>query len=231
MKTIYVKHPKLVFVLSLLWLGTFGCAVQKPSYQVTEETGVLYINNIRLLKGFGKISILNLDSSLFCEISDSVKFPNHKLDFPLIYAEGIDHKDKVRIMTLFPEYGLFHISCKGLSHNHFKVEVNEQEKLIPIDSVMTKLISWERHLKRSFVMLDTAELENVRSNINGDPIKLPKLNHKEYVFEVKEVKGEWIRISCLNNVCYSCPVEASKIKGWLRWRRYGQHIVDLRYTC
>jgi len=114
------------------------------------------------------------------------------------------------------DYFLFDLAVKSRRNGWLEVVVGEQknETLWLKESKAVQFKDWLRDMKESFAV--------GRKDSKVNPLRAkPDANAKEITFvgrdcfEVKDMKGDWIRVE-LQNHCSDAPKQS--VSGWLRWR-------------
>ena len=102
-------------------------------------------------------------------------------------------------------------------------------KRIILEKGLYTVEPWKMHLIGCMV--------DFNSKIN--PIKKDKLEDAavvdynetdDVIFIITEISGDWIRIECAERCDFQCSLR-DKVVGWVRWKKEGNLLIKLSYSC
>lgn len=196
--------------------------------------GVVSMNNEPQIESNDWL-LLNLDNSIYAQFSpkkDEIIFKNGKVNFTT-FESDYEHVNKYEFSPklFYPELGdIVQFEYTKEVRDTFFVITNKKENILKklVFSRNTFIVeSWEEHLKkRALVGINNSKTPIYQSRNDKTPI-YSNLDLSDVTFEVIQVFGEWIEIFC-TDVCEPCQ---SEYKGWVRWKKGSELLIDLYYTC
>ncbi len=156
--------------------------------------------------GIGIIKVNTEEINYYKDINNKKKF-----------SESIYTPKEVIPIFFKPDYGIFLLICLEEQQLYYKV-LSANNEVFYVDKSSVIFLSWEKFLK------GTTGISNLDWNTNPlhrKPTETSvnsRIRDKEAIFEVKEVKKDWIQIKNEEN-----PAE----KGWIKWRKEDKLLIEL----
>jgi len=194
-----------------------------------KQDGFLYVNIKELYNSQKRLALLNeqKDTLAFFK-GKNVSFNNDKYD--IINEEHL-YKKNLKVNTYYPEYGLFILDCDGSENGYYEVKVNNIDCYIKIagNQDLLKFKTPEKHLMESYPYL----YGNKNTPLRKEPSDKSEIieGYSNHLYIPVEIKGDWLKVRD-DKDCY-IGEEPSKddIVGWVRWRKDGEIIIDIRHSC
>jgi hypothetical protein len=191
---------KNYFYLLLFFVGT--AAYTQPSCQ--NETNELGIGIISIQKAYKENRItLFKDKELKTVLNVFIINKPEKKMYPMFYKA-----DK----------GICYFVCIEKSDLYSKILINKTDEAYIASDTSFIFKSWDVVLKES-TGIKRPDKQNLFRSEPSDMGAIVNLIHKEEIYKVKEVKGEWIKV--LN--------EKKQRDAWLRWRRKDKILIEVLF--
>ena len=233
------------FLINILILFTlFSCKDNKnsevkdaPHVEVAEKViqtkkesikdGFLFIDISNIYHNGGQVIILNQDKKPTIYIKDKlVSIDNGNFD---IIEEEHLYKEKIKVESLFPEYGLFIIKSKSASEGFYEIQINNKNYFINSNEY-ENLVSFKSDEQ---YILDAYPSPTKESPLRVSPDENSEIisNYENYTYTSVEIKGDWLKIKD-DKDCYSGEASSEKdIIGWVRWKKDGEIIISINHIC
>lgn len=201
----------------------------KPKSGTEEnEVGFLFINISRIYSREITFALLNKEKDTL------ISFMNEKTYFENNVYETMDedgfYKRKLDVTALDPEYGLFILKSFGLNNDgYYAVEVNKDTAYVHKEDHKDVL---EFKSPEKYVMggYPHPTKENPLRMSPEDSAKIISGFEKNTYIPIK-IEGDWLKVKD-NKVCFPGPDPLKEVLiGWIRWRKDGEVILDVRYLC
>jgi len=141
------------------------------------------------------------------------------------------YKEKIAVKSYDPEYGLFILKCNGLDNNgSYKVLVNGSENFIKksLSSEILDYKGYERYVIEGRPYLFRNKKTPLRMLPNEDAEIIE--GYENFLYVPLEIKGDWLKVKD-DKDCYVDEPSEKDIIGWVRWRKDGEIIIDIRHLC
>ena len=189
--------------------------------------GFLFIDVSYIYHNGGQVNILNQNKKPTISIIDKLISINNE-SFDVIEDEHL-YKEKIKVESFFPEYGLFIIKSKSASSGFYEVQINNKNYFIKSNEY-GDLVSFK--LDKQYVL--NAYPNPTKENplrVNPDESSDIISNYEDYTFVSVEIKGDWLKVRD-DKDCYPGETPSEKdITGWVRWKKDGKIIIDIRHIC
>ncbi len=204
-------------------------SVEKKNGNFKSEKGFLYVSINKIYYEGQNLVIFNRERDTLAFFNKENVYLTNKtfniIDDDYLYKEGI------KVNTFDPEYGLFILDCEGIENQQYKVKINNNDCFIDIkeNSHLLKFKTPEQHVMESYPYLYGKNNTPLRVEPNDESEIIE--NYDKHLYEPVELKGDWLKVKD-DKDCY-VGEEPSKenIVGWVRWRKDGKIIIDIRYSC
>ena len=196
---------------------------------------VKFINNGKNEKA--SFEILNLDGSVFASVSlASSRINISGRSFKL--SDYDQNKELIKDKFSFdPE--VFSIESGNVivfqyvrvNGPNVEIYINKDKKLIKtikLNAKLFKIESWNNHMIGALIDFNIRK-NSIFDNPNEKSRKIA-IDNDEVTFVIDELKGDWVRIECLNFCDIQCPKNKT-YSGWLRWRIGKRLIIRFVYSC
>ncbi len=87
--------------------------------------------------------------------------------------------------------------------------------------------NWKDFFIGSMIDFDY-ELNPLKKNPNENSGVLKNVEYDNIVFEIIDIKNDWINIKCSERCGYSCE---NNISGWIKWNNGKDLIIKFTSTC
>jgi hypothetical protein len=191
--------------------------------------GFLFVDITTIYKNNKKLSIEKKRGVEFVNFKGKNVIINNN-SYELI-KEEVDYYKQIDVISYDPEYGLFIIKCLGLNEEGFyKVEVNNDIMFINKNKYQDVLNhkSPEKYVLESKPYLYNNDDTTLREQPN-DSSKVIE-NYKDHLYISIEIKGDWLKVKN-DDKCFIKMPPQDEIVGWVRWRKNGEIIIDVRHLC
>jgi hypothetical protein len=101
------------------------------------------------------------------------------------------------------------------------------KKKLLADKRMFLIENWKDFFIGSMIDFDY-ELNPLKKYPNENTGVLKNVDYNNIVFEIIDVKNDWINIKCSERCGYSCE---NKISGWIKWNNGKDVIIKFSSTC
>lgn len=196
-----------------------------------KSKGIVAINHLSGDK-YTRTTIFEANKSIYCEVDfDKFQLKIKEMELDLEDFEMI--RDTLDIdfkpFSFYPDYFLLEFEYLGKVDSGLEVLINKEKKIskfIPINSNVS-VLSWFEYFMGSAIGFNKL-LNPIKSNPieTADVIKYDE----SIIWEIAEVKGDWIKIVCSNICDNACP-ENSTTEGWIKWKNKDVMIIDLLSQC
>jgi len=193
------------------------------------KEGFLFINISSIYYQERKLAILNAEHDTIT-FFNSTKVRIGDNEYDIINQEHL-YKEKVIVKSFDPEYGLFILDCKDSSKPDFyEIIINREKGFIS-----------KRGNNKDILNFKTPEqyvLEGYPNPTNENPLRLNPSDDAEIVpgflehtYVSIEINGDWLKVRD-DKDCYPGEEPSKKdIIGWVRWRKNGKIVIDIRHLC
>jgi len=200
-------------------------STNKPSSDSREYPGkgYLYINIDQMYYKGGQITIYNKDG-------DSISIRNKVFTFD---DRSYDIKDElpnnlISCTSFDPEYGLFVTEFIGYDDLSYNIIINDDVyRISKAYSNMIDIKTQEEYIMSGYPVLNNntplRKFPNDTSELVVDDFSL-------YSYKPLNIKGDWLEIVDDKD----CPLKDTggrNIRGWIKWREYGEVIIKIALLC
>ena len=143
-----------------------------------------------------------------------------------IVEEEQKYRDAIKVETYYPEYGLF--IMKGLKlGNKYRVEIGKEKGTIETGANFVKFKTPEEYVLEGYPSLSKTNPLHILPNENSDIIE----GFENYTYVSVEIHGDWLKVKD-DKDCYIGEEPSEKdILGWVRWKKNGEVILEVRQVC
>jgi len=196
------------------------------SFDLKYQTGYLFVNINYIYRNGTKFSILDKEGKDIIVFNNRKVYLNQKA-YEIIEDEGI-YSHYINVESYFPEYGLFIIKATK-KRNCYEVEVNNSIAIIDNHRFSNLL---------TFKSVEKYVLEGYPNPSKKNPLRFEPFedsdiipNFLDFTYLSLEIKGDWLKVKD-DKDCYIGEEPSEKdIIGWIRWRKDGKIIIDIRHIC
>lgn len=223
----------LIIVISLVSCKEKPVSVNENYGQINnklkteiQSKGFLFIDISRIYHQGGELVIKRKGES-------EISFRNKEISingstFDIINDES-KYKKYLSVNSFFPEYGIFILKCETYKNGSYDVKIGNSLAKINFDKYSSYLTF---KTPEQFVM-EGYPNPTENNPLRTEPSQDSKIIHDflEFTYISVEVKGDWLKIRD-DKDCYSGEKPSEKdIIGWVRWRKDGKLILDVRHIC
>lgn len=175
--------------------------------------GVLVIHTELIESSKHVIDLFNSDFTLFGQISrQGTQLPRFDL---------LRHN----ILAYYPEYHVIHFLARPKSDSLYVVDFGSGEKLVRKNQ-LTEFLGFDDYILRYYSMPQTENPIRTQPFDQAPTLQLPNITT---AFRHIRITGDWLEVTCIDS-CNGCP-KGTSLKGWVRWRRNDDIILNLYYDC
>lgn len=226
-----------LFIKLLIILSIIGCANKSKTNDDNtslvkikvddNEEGYLFVSISDIYYHNKELSIVDEDNvPIFVFSGKTVSIGNEKFD---IIEQESSYNKSIAVVSYFPENDLFILKAIKLKNGNFKVTINDKQWLID-GNKYKDILTFKTPEK---YVLDGYPNPTKDNPLRGAPNESSDIiaNYEDYTYLSVEIKGDWLKIKD-DKDCYSGekPSETD-IVGWIRWKKNGVIIIDIRHIC
>jgi hypothetical protein len=178
------------------------------------------------------LNLLNRDYSVYCKVDFNelfLTFEQRKIDL----SEFEMIRDTLNLdfipFSFYPDYFLLEFEVVRIEKDFYEVSINDSngmKKIIQFGSNVS-FSSWEDYFIGKGVQF-TQSSNPIRRNADANA---PKVDfNKGIIYEIIEVRGDWVKIGCSESCGYACETN-NNYEGWIKWNEGGKLIIDLMSQC
>ncbi|BFP43261.1 hypothetical protein FGF1_41060 [Flavobacteriaceae bacterium GF1] len=204
----------------LVETDTVKTTVEEP------KAGFLFVD-IGAIYNNGSFEILNSTKDTLIYFKNKTTYFDGR-SYEMMNEDGY-YKKLVNVEAIDPEYGLFIMVCKGLESGIYVVDFNEQTGYID-NQKHESLLTFKT--SRQYVLEgypNPTEANPLRANPSDDAEII--IGFTEHSYISVEIQGDWLKVKD-DKDCYPGEEPSEQdIIGWVRWRKDGEIIIDIRHLC
>lgn len=193
------------------------------------EKGFLYVSIKKIYYGSESLVVFDKEKDTLA-FFDKEQVSLNKKTYDIINDEHL-YREQIKVNSYNPEYGLFILKCKGIKNQQYIVKINNDDYFININGNknLLKFKTQEEHVMESYPYLFGENKTPLRKQPNDESEIIDGYN--DYLYLPVEIKGDWLKVKD-DKDCY-VGEEPSKedINGWVRWKKDGKIIIDIRHSC
>ena len=151
---------------------------------------------------------------------------NKKYD---IIEEDYLYRNSFDIESYNPEYSLFIFKANKLSDGNFEVYINNTKRIIKGEKYkeILKFKTPEQYVLDSYPSPTKENPIRMKPNENSEPIP----NYDDYVYVSVKIEGDWLKVRNDDDCYFEEKHSEMNIFGWIRWKKNGKIILDLKHIC
>jgi len=190
-----------------------------------QEQGYLFIDISKIYHYGGQFLITDeLGNALILFKDKNVTIGQNTYD---ILKEEQKYSQSIVVESYFPEYGLFIMKATKVEEGVYEAYYNGEKVIINESGNHLKFKITENYILESYP--NPSETNPLRSapDDNSEIVK----GFENHTYVSLEIMGDWLKIID-DKDCYlgERPLE-SDIIGWVRWKKEGKLILDIRHIC
>ncbi len=189
--------------------------------------GFVFIDLSRINNCQGYVFILDQNKDTILQLQNQTISLNG-VKYALFEEEYL-YKDLINAEVFEPEYGLFILKCYEVTDKFYKVEFNEKITFVS-NNVINKCIQFkdlEKYILESYPVPTQQNPMRENPDENSGIVN----NFDKWTYLPVEIDGDWIKVVD-DKDCYSGEAPSSvEIKGWIRWRKDGDFILNVAHSC
>ena len=216
----------LVGMKKALLLLLFVSGLAYGQSNSSDLKGYLFVNVWRVYRG-GAFEVLSAQKDTLFSFKNQRAFYQGR-SYKMMDEDG-KYKWLIEVELLDPEYGFFIMKVKDVRNGYYEVEFNDQIALI--DSVKHKQIL-EFKSPVEFVM------DGYSHGDENNPIRIAPQDdaailedYDNFSFLPVEVDGDWLKVKDSKDCYPGLGPSKEDLTGWIRWRKDGKVILDVRHSC
>lgn len=220
-----------LFIKILVFISLFNCSNQgnfeKKTTNQEVKKGFLFVEISEIYFRGKKLDILDKNKKVKITFKDKYVFLNGK-NFEIINQEYL-YRDSIQVESFDPDYSLFILESISEKNGFYEVKINDEIHFI--DSKKYKdLLSFKtqkQYVLDSYPHPDKINPLRVSPNENAEIVE----DFTNHLYLSVEIKGDWLKVKD-DKECYIGPYPSkTDIIGWVRWRKDGKIILDIRHIC
>jgi hypothetical protein len=182
-------------------------------------SNIYYQNGMVVLVDTKQDTILSIENK-----SLSIDGKNYK-----IIDEEYLYKKNINVKAFDAEYGIFVLECYGLIDGFYQVKINDQIGLINNDN-FKEYIEFKDFEK---YIMDTRPIPTQKNPLRIKPNETSEIieEFNKWAFIPVEVNGDWVKVKDDKDCYPGVAPSPTDITGWIRWRKDGEFILKVAYTC
>lgn len=151
---------------------------------------------------------------------------NKKYD---IIEEDYLYRNSFDVESYDPEYSLFIFKANKLSDGNFEVYINNTKRIIKGEKYkeILKFKIPEQYVLDSYPSPTKENPIRIKPNENSEPIP----NYDDYVYVSVKIEGDWLKVRNDDDCYFEEKHSEMNIFGWIRWKKNGKIILDLKHIC
>lgn len=207
----------------LMILGVLnGC-----NHTITIEEGYLFVDFTSIYYKGNEFTIFNEQNLPIMSFKNKDVIIGNKT-YDIINEEHL-YRNLVNVIAYYPENGLFILKASKLEDGNYEVNINDSKGTINA-SKYNDLLTFKTAEKYVLDGYPNPTKENPL-RVEPDDTSSIVTNYEENTYISIEVKGDWLKVKDDKN-CYPGEKPSEKdIVGWLRWKKDGKIIIDIRHIC
>lgn len=181
------------------------------------------------------IKILNEDNTLYANIdllNQIIEVNNKKFKLE-------DFENNIELQAIYnfapkefyPDYYIIQFEIKNIYDSIAEIFIDKKNNIVKRINVNNDLFiiqTWKEHFIGSMVIFNK-HTNSIRKYNNDNAVSMGYENSKdEYVFIISDIKGEWIKIECIDICGFACD---SRYNGWIRWKKDNMLLIKFAYVC
>mgnify|MGYP006424802109 CR=1 FL=1 len=229
-----------LFINLLLLLSLFDCSNKSnlnnedilPQSKIEfsfekEQEGFLFVSIRKICYDNKELVILNDKKSPIYRFEGRVITINKK-KYDIIEEDYL-YRDSIDVVSYDPEYSLFILKADKLSNGNYKVYINNTTGIIDGEKYkeVLKFKTPEQYVLDSYPGPTKENPVRANPSENSEPIP----NYESYVYESVEIKGDWLKVKNDDDCYFEEKHSKMDISGWIRWRKNGKIILDIKLLC
>lgn len=193
----------------------------------TKTHGYLYISIEDIYYRDQKLVILDSSRKDTIIFFKNKKVAIGKNEYNIIDEEYL-YKNKLNVNTYNPEYGLFILKSVDLNNDFYQVQLNDQKAYINKEkhNILT-FKSQENHVLESYPILSKENPLRLEPNDDSEIID----GYMEHLFIPLQIEGDWLKLKDDKDCYIGKKPSENDIIGWVRWRKEGKIIIEIRHSC
>ena len=220
-----------LFIKILVFISLFNCSNQgnfeKKTTNQEVKKGFLFVEISEIYFRGKKLDILDKNKKVKITFKDKYVVLNCK-NFEIINQEYL-YRDSIQVESFDPDYSLFILESISEKNGFYEVKINDEIHFI--DSKKYKdLLSFKtqkQYVLDSYPHPDKINPLRVSPNENAEIVE----DFTNHLYLSVEIKGDWLKVKD-DKECYIGPYPSkTDIIGWVRWRKDGKIILDIRHIC
>lgn len=220
-----------LFIKILVFISLFNCNNKsydnRNSINKGVEKGFLFVKISKIYHTGGELEILDRNKKVKFSFKNKKVFLDSK-NFEIMNEEHL-YRGFIKVESFYPEYSLFILESTSEKNGFYQVKINGEIHFIDSKKYQDLLSfkTQKEYVLDSYPHPDNINPLRVTPHENAQIVE----DFTNYVYLSVEIKGDWLKVKD-DKECY-IGTESSKedIIGWVRWRKDGKIILDIRHNC
>jgi hypothetical protein len=191
-----------------------------------QQEGYLFVDIAKIYHSGGELDILDMSGNSLATFKDKkVIIAGSSYD---IIEESGKYSQHVKVESYFPEYGLFILRVVKQAEDKFEVDFNDTKAVI-VDKGQNLLEykTVEEYVMDGYPYPTKSNPLRIESNESSEIVD----NFENHTYLSLEIVGDWLKVKD-DKDCYSGEEPSPEdIIGWVRWRKDGKVILEIRHRC
>ncbi len=234
------------FIKTFLVLSLISCAdrnkstadsvdktIDKTSETSKEEPlqsnneGYLFVEISKIYNSEGEFTVMKDNGNpMFYFKGKNIFIADNEYD---IINDEHAYKKLINVEAYFPENDLFILKANKTENSSYEVTINDGKGKVDGEkySAIIKFKTQQEYVLEGYPNPTKDNPLRVSPNDSSDIVS----GYEDHTYISVEIEGDWLKVKD-DKECYSGE-EPSKddIIGWIRWKKDGKVIIDIRHIC